>query len=85
MNYKKINNILLKIVLICLTISALAILYLAITGDTTLLGDPYYEDKILAPQRALIPWCATMLSIVVTMLMAINQYLMLRHSKKSKS
>ena len=38
--------------------------FLALQGDTTLLGDPYYEDTILAPDRAFGPWALCLLVIL---------------------
>jgi hypothetical protein len=56
-------------------ISALGILYLASLNDTTLLGDPYYEDKILAPDRAFIPWLATMIVVLLAVIVGITDRL----------
>gem|GEM_PF-3045376 len=70
-NSNKIINILLYSILGCCLISAIAIFILALTHDTTLLGDPYYEDKILAPQRALVPWLMTIISVGLALLLLI--------------
>lgn len=55
-------NIALTVVMILLMIIALFTFYLALQGDTTLLGDPYYEDQILAPERAFGPWALAMIA-----------------------
>lgn len=63
-HHKTVPLWLLYLLLGSCVVSALAVLILATRHDTTLLGDPYYEDQILAPQRALVPWimtCATLL------------------------
>ena len=62
---------LLYLILGCCIISALAILVLATQRDTTLLGDPYYEDQILAPQRALIPWMMTLITIILSLIIGV--------------
>lgn len=56
-------NLIVLVITALLIICALWTLYLANQGDTTLLGDPYYEDTILAPDRAFGPWLV-MLSVV---------------------
>lgn len=61
-------NILLKIVTVLLVIIAILTYYLAVQGDTTLLGDPYYEDQILAPGRAFGPWALTMIACGIVVL-----------------
>lgn len=52
---------------------AVLIYYLATTGDTTALGDPYYEDQILAPARAFGPWALSLfgsgLALMLTIIM----------------
>ena len=55
-------NIALTIIAVLLAIIALLTFYLALQGDTTLLGDPYYEDQILAPERAFGPWALAMIA-----------------------
>lgn len=55
-------NIALTVIMILLMIIALFTFYLALQGDTTLLGDPYYEDQILAPERAFGPWALAMIA-----------------------
>lgn len=53
----------LTIVIVLLVIIAGLTYYLALQGDTTLLGDPYYEDQILAPERAFAPWALMMIAV----------------------
>lgn len=67
---KKMITWLVRIILINCIISALAVVFLATRDDTTLLGDPYYEDTISVPQRALVPWLTTMLTIPLTLSLA---------------
>ncbi|EKD78590.1 MAG: hypothetical protein ACD_41C00317G0011 [uncultured bacterium] len=55
-------NICLTVVTILLVAIAGLTFYLALQGDTTLLGDPYYEDQILAPDRAFAPWALMMIA-----------------------
>ena len=56
-----------KIIACLLVLIAGATFFLALGGDTTTLGDPYYEDQILAPERAFAPWALAIIacSIVV--------------------
>lgn len=54
-----------------LCLMALSIFYLASTGDTTTLGDPYYEDNITAAERAFAPWAFTLLIGVLALLSGI--------------
>lgn len=51
------------VIAICM---ALSIFYLAGKGDTTALGDPYYEDQILAPERAFGPWALSLFGSALT-------------------
>ena len=53
---------------------------LAAQGDTTLLGDPYYEDQILAPERAFGPWALC----VLVLLNAILAKLVLVYQHRSR-
>lgn len=66
---KKINPWLLRLILINCLVCALAIFFLATKHDTTLLGDPYYEDHISVPQRAFVPWLATLTTIPLTLIL----------------
>lgn len=59
------------VVLVLLVTIAVCTYYLALQGDTTTLGDPYYEDQILAPERAFAPWTLWLITtgiVVVTKL-----------------
>lgn len=47
---------------------------LALQGDTTPLGDPYYMDTILAPERAFGPWALMCIALVVIVLAKIVQW-----------
>jgi hypothetical protein len=47
---------------------------LALSGDTTPLGDPYYKDTILAPERAFGPWALMLLAIVLTIIAKVAQW-----------
>lgn len=49
--------------------------YLALQGDTTLLGDPYYEDQILAPARAFGPWAIMCMAISIVILARLVQWI----------
>lgn len=66
-------NTCLTIVLVLLATIAISTYYLALQGDTTILGDPYYEDQILAPERAFAPWALLMLVIVVLVIAKLVQ------------
>lgn len=66
---------LLRLIVLSCLVSALAILFLATRNDTTLLGDPYYEDQILAPQRALIPWLLTLFVLLLAAVLGIVERL----------
>lgn len=61
--------------MVYLSISCVVIGYLATTGDTTLLGDPFYEDQILAQQRAFVPWAFTWIIVGLSVIMAIIERL----------
>lgn len=61
------------VTLVLLAAIALCTYYLALQGDTTALGDPYYEDQILAPERAFAPWALLMLVIVVLVVAKLGQ------------
>lgn len=50
---------------------AIAIIITAFRGDTTMLGDPYYEDQIMAWQRAFAPWAFTWLIVALSVALAI--------------
>ena len=54
-------NTAFTVVLVLLAAIAMSTYYLALQGDTTVLGDPYYEDQILAPERAFAPWALLMI------------------------
>ena len=72
MDYSKyIIKLLIILVTVYMIAMSFSIIYLAFQGDTTLLGDPYYEDQILAPQRAFIPWALTMATIVIAVVVAV--------------
>lgn len=60
-------------VIVLVAAIAVCTYYLALQGDTTLLGDPYYEDQILAPERAFAPWALLMLVIVVVVVAKLVQ------------
>ena len=64
----------LWVVTFCLLIIAGFIFYYASTKDTTLLGDPYYEDQILAPQRAFIPWAFSLVCVACAVLAGIAHW-----------
>ena len=42
-------------------------------GNVTALGDPYYQDTILAPSRAFLPWFCTMLAIALLILLKLGE------------
>lgn len=65
----------LIVVIVYLSISCIVIGYLAATGDTTLLGDPFYEDGIMAQQRAFVPWAFTWIIVGLSVIMAIVERL----------
>ncbi len=50
---------------------AVLVFYLAASGDTTMLGDPYYEDQILAPQRAFGPWALSLFGVAIIIVLRI--------------
>ena len=57
------------IVILC-GLLAVAIIVTALRGNTTLLGDPYYEDQIMAWQRAFAPWAFTWMIVVLSVILA---------------
>lgn len=65
------ENILYAIILLLLVLIAGDILWRATTGDTTLLGDPYYEDTILANSRALPSLVFTWTIVALCLVLAI--------------
>lgn len=67
-------KVILWVITGCILIIAGFIFYLASTGDTTLLGDPYYEDQILAPQRAFVPWAFSLVCIACAVLAGITHW-----------
>lgn len=67
---RRIQLVIPWLIMLSLLVTAIAIFALAATGDPTRLGDPYYEDKILAPERAFIPWLLTMLNIALAVIYA---------------
>lgn len=85
MDYSKfLTKLLLSLSAFYLITMALAIVYLAFQGDTTLLGDPYYEDKILAPQRAFIPWALTMGTILIAVIVSALDWYHEHYDNKKK-
>ena len=60
---RSVYTILLITTVVFMIAMAIAILLMATQGDPTVLGDPYYEDHIIAHQRAFAPWAFTMLVI----------------------
>lgn len=52
--------------LVFLVLSSVYIIYLATTGDTTLLGDPFYEDQIMANQRAFAAWALALINLAIS-------------------
>lgn len=63
-----------------LMLIALFIYYLALGGDTTPLGDPYYEDQILAPERAFGPWALSLFGVAIVIILRICARWMHVHS-----
>lgn len=63
-----------------LVLIALATFILAATGDTTPLGDPYYEDTILAPNRAYAPWALALVSVTLSLVLAATDWWQARRS-----
>lgn len=81
--HRKIFIIPLVAILIYGVAIAFTIFYLASKNDTTLLGDPYYEDKILAYQRALVPWLFTIANVALSLLIACGMMLLRRQKRRS--
>jgi hypothetical protein len=57
-----------------LGVTALMIFLLAAQPDTTSLGDPYYKDTILAPQRAFGPWALTVFTTTLVLFAAVTEW-----------
>ncbi|MFA6474990.1 MAG: hypothetical protein WCV88_02185 [Patescibacteria group bacterium] len=62
-----------NLIVILLVSLSLWVIYLALLGDTTLLGDPYYEDQILAPTRAFGPWSFMLLVMILAIIAKITE------------
>ena len=58
-------------ILALLVATAIDIIWRATTADTTLLGDPYYEDAILAHERALPSLIITGIVVALCLVLAI--------------
>ncbi|MDP3970722.1 MAG: hypothetical protein Q8P90_03405 [bacterium] len=67
----KIFSSIMWVITALIALTAIYIIYLATLQDTTLLGDPYYEDQILAHQRAFAAWAFTWFSIALSMIAGI--------------
>ena len=67
-----IITILLWIIVLCLVGSCADLLMRASLRDLTLLGDPYYQDTVLATQRApialILTWCAVAAAGIIGLL-----------------
>ena len=71
------------VTLVLIVTIALCTYYLALQGDTTALGDPYYEDQILAPERAFAPWALLMIITGVLIVTRLVQWVSTRHQPKA--
>ncbi|MBI4407986.1 MAG: hypothetical protein HY565_05820 [Candidatus Kerfeldbacteria bacterium] len=76
-------NTALTVVAVLLVAIAVCTYYLALQGDTTALGDPYYEDQILAPERAFAPWTLLMSTIGVLVIAKLVQLIGKRRPAKT--
>lgn len=73
-------NTTLWVITLALLIIAGFTFYYASLPDTTWLGDPYYMDQILAPQRAFVPWAFTILCLVCSAVIGVT-WIWSRHKR----
>ncbi|EKD75942.1 MAG: hypothetical protein ACD_43C00272G0012 [uncultured bacterium] len=69
--FTNFSRIITWTIILCLSLTAVTIFILAAQGDTTALGDPYYEDTILAPDRAFAPWALCLLTLALVLVVAV--------------
>ncbi len=72
--FSNLTRVAILCVVVLLVLIAVWTLALALSGDTTPLGDPYYMDTILAPERAFGPWAFTMLALILTIIAKLAQW-----------